>query len=616
MAIIEVETPRGIRHRDTDTGKFASKAAFQSQVQLPAMQQFLPPKSGIGPVGEGDLKSPVSSLREILESISEKMTTLVELTRQSLGSDRDKSLAAADTTPIFPKPSKEDGGGQGAPIEFPEIGPKMGLALMLGGLALLFKFSDKIIPVIAKALEIGKSVYTNTLDFIDATKENLKGAITGPGTVIAGLKIFRVDLVKAIKSSRLFGFIASGFGLLDVASGGPPGATKAGLLTRILRIFKPLTDLTKILAKMPVIKQIGTFFGKAGGFLKLLGKLFLPLTIIIAIFDTIKGALDGYKESDEETWSGKIIDGLAGGITGLVNSLIGIPLDFLKAALAWVLGKMGFDKEAEALKSFSFADIISDIIGGIFGYVKKAIEWVGTLFTDPVEALKELWKGLVGEGGLLDIFYAPVDAAIGWMMGIFGFNKPDTVLTDEGGEFKGLRQLGIDAAKNMFKWFSGLFSFDASKISEGLGDFSGFMKATAFASTAYLTTLLNPFTKGSNIEAAAKAYQESMAASGFDNSGEGGVDSTGSFTPSIEGISNQGQIDIANTADKTLAEVQQEMNLKEGAIPGTTIIDNKTVTGGDTVSADTYNTNDLGVDSTDPTALIGQAPWLTNPAFK
>ena len=70
MAIIEVETPRGIRHRDTDTGKFASKAAFQSQVQLPAVQQFLPPKSGIGPIGEGDLKSPVSSLREIVESIS------------------------------------------------------------------------------------------------------------------------------------------------------------------------------------------------------------------------------------------------------------------------------------------------------------------------------------------------------------------------------------------------------------------------------------------------------------------------------------------------------------------------------------------------------------------
>ena len=116
----------------------------------------------------------------------------------------------------------------------------------------------------------------------------------------------------------------------------------------------------------------------------MLGKLFLPLTIIIAVYDSIMGALDGYKESDEETWNGKIIDGLDGGITGLVNSLIGMPLDFLKDDLAWILKKMVFDKEAEALKNFSFAEEIGKIIDSLFGYIKSAVKWVGTLFTDPV----------------------------------------------------------------------------------------------------------------------------------------------------------------------------------------------------------------------------------------
>ena len=384
-----------------------------------------------------------------------------------------------------------------------------------------------------------------------------------------------------------------------MASGGPPGATKAGLLTRILRIFKPLTDLGKTLARMPVIKQIGTFFGKAGGFLKMLGKLFLPLTIIIAIWDTIKGTMDGYTESDETTWAGKLTDAVKGGIKGLLASLIGIPLDFLLDALGWVLKKFGWDDGAEALKKFSVVDFINDLVDMVFDSIEGAVKWVGTLFTDPVEALKLLWTALVGEGGLLDIFYAPIDKAIGWMMGIFGFDKPDTVLTDDGGEFKGLRQLAIDAAKSMFEWFSGLFSFDASKISEGLGDFSGFMKATAFASTAYLTTLLNPFTKGSNIEAAAKAYTESMALNGFGDNDGGSVGSS-----SVEGTSNRGQIEIANTADRTLAEVQTEMNLTEGQSKGNIIIDRSFKKGGDNYSQDQYHQAAFGVDHSDSTPRV------------
>ena len=606
MTIVQVES-----YRDTKTNRFVSKEKGRAALKANIKQPNIDKLDLAGGGGQSDLLTPLLAIKEILINSVKFQSQLVTLAQSSLAmelkGDRDKSLAAADTAPIFPKPTKEEGGGQGAPIEFPEIGPKMGLALMLGGLALLFKFSDKIIPVIAKALEIGKSVYNNTLDFIDATKENLKGAITGPGTVIAGLKLFRVDLVKAIKSSRLFGFIASGFGLLDVASGGPPGATKAGLLTRIMRIFKPLTDLCKTLAKMPVIKQIGTFFGKAGGFLKMLGKLFLPFTIIIALFDTIKGTLDGYKESDEETWSGKIIDGLAGGITGLVNSLIGIPLDFLLDALEWILGKMGFDKEAEALSKFSFAEEIAKIIDSLFGYIKSAVKWVGTLFTDPVEALKQLWEGLVGEGGLLDILYAPIDAAIGWIMGVFGFDEPDTALTDEEGNFIGLKQLAINSVMWVWEKVKSFFKFGADKLGIELPSFPS-IKDMIFNAVGgllpepdrwYSRALYKAFPDLKKVRAAFEA---------------GGSFEDGKFVmPDTSAEVNS--IEVEPNMDLETA-TKESMNLKEGAIPGTTIIDNKTVNGGDTVSADTYNTNDLGVDSTDPTALIGQAPWLTNPAFK
>ena len=596
MAIVQIETARGPRHRDTATGKFASKSAFESQIQLPAVQKLIPAKSGIGPASP--VASPISSLRDTLESISKSMTTLVELTRQSLqlqkGGGRNDLLGASDTGGFTPQPGKEDGGGQGADFEFPKPGPKMGLVLMLAGLALLFKFSDKLIKPLAAVLKGMKSIYINTLDFIDATKENLKGAITGPGGVIAALKIFKVDLTKTIKGSRLFKFMASGFGLLDVASGGPPGASKAGLLTRIMRIFKPLTDLGKTLAKMPVIKQIGTFFGKAGGFLKMLGKLFLPLTIIIAIYDSIMGALDGYKESDEETWIGKIIDGLAGGITGLINSLVGIPLDFLKSALGWVLGKMGFTGAEEALASFSFAEEIGKIIDSLFGYLKSAVKWIGTLFTDPVQALKDLWVGLVGEGGLLDILYAPIDAAINWIMGIFGFDEPDTALTDEDGNFIGLKDLAINAVRWVWDKIKSFFKFGADKLGIDLPSFPS-IKDMIFNTLGgllpepdkwYSRTLYKVFPDLKKVRDAFEA---------------GGTIEGGKFVMP----DTSAEINAIDPNTELAGATKENFDLKENDKGSTNVV---TTVGGDTVKGgDTYNNGDLGQEHTDPTAQMANS---------
>jgi hypothetical protein len=596
MAIVQIETAKGTRHRDTATGKFASKSAFESQIQLPAVQKLIPAKSGIGPASP--VASPISSLRDTLESISKSMTTLVELTRQSLqlqkGGGRNDLLGASDTGGFTPQPGKEDGGGQGADFEFPKPGPKMGLVLMLAGLALLFKFSDKLIKPLAAVLKGMKSIYINTLDFIDATKENLKGAITGPGGVIAALKIFKVDLTKTIKGSRLFKFMASGFGLLDVASGGPPGASKAGLLTRIMRIFKPLTDLGKTLAKMPVIKQIGTFFGKAGGFLKMLGKLFLPLTIIIAIYDSIMGALDGYKESDEETWIGKIIDGLAGGITGLINSLVGIPLDFLKSALGWVLGKMGFTGAEEALASFSFAEEIGKIIDSLFGYLKSAVKWIGTLFTDPVQALKDLWVGLVGEGGLLDILYAPIDAAIGWIMGIFGFDEPDTALTDEDGNFIGLKDLAINAVRWVWDKIKSFFKFGADKLGIDLPSFPS-IKDMIFNTLGgllpepdkwYSRTLYKVFPDLKKVRDAFEA---------------GGTIEGGKFVMP----DTSAEINAIDPNTELAGATKENFDLKENDKGSTNVV---TTVGGDTVKGgDTYNNGDLGQEHTDPTAQMANS---------
>ena len=175
----------------------------------------------------------------------------------------------------------------------------------------------------------------------------------------------------------------------------------------------------------PMIKTFKATFGTikafAFGLGRFLGKLLWPITLLIALFDTYKGAKEGAKE-------GGIMGGIQGGLTGLINSLIAAPLDLLKQGVAWILGKLGFDKESEALKSFSFKQFFTDLIGGIFGFIKKAVAWVKLLFKDPVAALKSLWTGLLdtimkGAKGIMDIVWFPINKAINWILEKFGWKK-------------------------------------------------------------------------------------------------------------------------------------------------------------------------------------------------
>ena len=397
-----------------------------------------------------------------------------ELIKGFGGNARDEAVAAADTDSQGAPPPETDSQGNDDGLQIPEIGPKTGLALLLVGLAGLMAFSDKLVKPLALVLKGAKKIFDNTKEFVDAVKEDAIGAITGPGTVIAGLKIFKIDLIKTIKSSKLFGLIASGFGLLSSAGGGPGGAGgKVGLLSRIANIFKPLTTLGKTIAKLPVISTITKVFSKGGTLLKSLGKLFLPFTIIIGLFDTIKGFYNGFfgkdlEEGEEipDTFLEKFVAGIKGGITGLVNSLIGAPLDLLKNGIAFILGKLGFDESSEALKNFSFKELFSDIISTVFSTITGVVTWVGTIFTDPAEALKQLWEATVGEGGLLDLLYSPIDKAIGFVMGIFGFDEPDTALTDEEGNFIGLKDLAIKAVKGLYEYVKSFFTFDFPSFGE------------------------------------------------------------------------------------------------------------------------------------------------------
>ena len=292
-----------------------------------------------------------------------------------------------------------------------------------------------------------------------------------PETLFKGVKFVLDGIFAIVDSIKMFleGDFSGGFQLLSDNIGAV--ATVIGTLAvlfggRIIRLFSSIVKGVQgvIRAVTSVGKFVMNLAGRFGGLAKIFGRIFLPFTIITGAIAAITGFIDGFKE-------GGILGGIEGGIKSLFDSLVAWPLDLLKDGVAWILGKLGFSEAETALNSFSFSTLIDDLIGGIFGMIRGAVDWIGTLFTDPVTALQNLWNGIVGSGGLLDIIFKPIDSAIAWIQGLFGWGDPDLPF-DLRGFISMKTQAAIDWVKGLFTW-----------ASEGLAQ--GWTNLTDFVSSAW-----------------------------------------------------------------------------------------------------------------------------------
>ena len=220
---------------------------------------------------------------------------------------------------------------------------------------------------------------------------------------------------------------------------GGAGATKGGVVNYIRSFFKPLKGIADglkgvgaLVTKLPLLGLVSNFFvgsAKAVGgvakaaspFLKLLGKLFLPLTIIIGVFDTIKGAISGFKEDDEASLGEKILNAIQGGLTGLVNSIIGIPLDLVVSLINFVAKKFGFE-DGLIPEDMKPSKLIAKLIALPFDALKAAIDFVKGIFTDPVGTIKSLFNSIFGEEGILNFLVEPLEPVFNFIKKIFSFD--------------------------------------------------------------------------------------------------------------------------------------------------------------------------------------------------
>jgi hypothetical protein len=222
--------------------------------------------------------------------------------------------------------------------------------------------------------------------------DNLKVGFTRYGTQATGMFD---DILKVEDFTTLAGKIGAGFKAVVNAFIAPIQALQLGpdfaiIGETISDFFKPIIDSVKnfFSAEGPIgrffstIKSVFSFADEGSVLMKALGavgrvvgKLFLPFAAIMTLWDTISGAFSGFID-DEGNLGSKVLSALEGGISGFLNSIIGIPLDLLKSGISWIAGKLGFTEAEKALDSFSFEDLIDQGVNAIFGFFRNMIDGI------------------------------------------------------------------------------------------------------------------------------------------------------------------------------------------------------------------------------------------------
>jgi len=221
---------------------------------------------------------------------------------------------------------------------------------------------------------IGKviaAIKTSVTNFLAPIAESFTSMIEYSGKVITAIR----TSVGAFMSS-----ISEGFAVMGEAS---------GPISKAISFVK-----SSIAGVMEFFGGFGTFFAEIGGKMELFSKLFgavskvvskiaYPLMVVMAVWDTIKGAMAGWEE-------GGLVGAIGGAIKGLFNSLIGGVLDMIKGAISWIAGALGFTAVEEFLDSFSFEDLFSDFVDAVL-FIPQTIQ---NLIMSPIETLKKLGSSL------------------------------------------------------------------------------------------------------------------------------------------------------------------------------------------------------------------------------
>lgn len=213
------------------------------------------------------------------------------------------------------------------------------------------------------------------IKFVTSSKGFIKaGSLTafilgGFKTFGTGIFNFAMEIPRAIFA--LVGDLADPVRKIAEAFAGKIPKPQQGLFGTQLKSLGKVPGLVKGVGKTlaTVLNPFFTLFKTTKDaffrFGKVLGRFFLPLTIIFGIIDTVKGIFGGLE--DTAKGESKLISGLFGGIKGFLVGFVGLPLDMLKSAISWlsekILGEGNFI--SRILDNFSFENLFGSLVDGV-----------------------------------------------------------------------------------------------------------------------------------------------------------------------------------------------------------------------------------------------------------
>jgi len=265
---------------------------------------------------------------------------------------------------------------------------------------------------------IGKSVkatMTSMKNIGPNIAKSIGASIKGVGQSIKGSKFIK-PVIDGVRS--MFKFVTAPFNDVKNAVSSfkkmMPGGGGIG------KMIKPVTDsIGKVMKVLRSITKGAFAFGR------ILGRVFLPISIIMGLFDFVGGAMDGFKKYSEKGFFEGLVGGLLGGISGLLVGIVGMPLDLLKDMVSWLLEKMGFGEASEFLDSFSFSEMIGSLFTSLTDTIMDGIGSIKDQFEQLsiMDFIGNMTLGLVKILKKIAMFPLAVAAgAIGALAGAFSIN--------------------------------------------------------------------------------------------------------------------------------------------------------------------------------------------------
>lgn len=305
-----------------------------------------------GPLGEGEDGEVVEILKEIRDATKET----AEHTQTLSDAEKERGEEVLDDTGGGIPPTTPPGEGQtGRPEKKGKDKGLMGaLAAILGGvigtIAGIFAGWFKALKFVFNRGFI-KTLSTTFANFFKGLKTQFKGGALAKGFA---------------KIGNFFKSIGSFFG-------------------RVFKIFGTIFGF---------FKNVVTIAGKVAG---VVSKIFFPLLVLLGLFETIKGFITGFVETEGSLFD-KILGGLQGAITGLLDFLIAAPANLVKNIIGWIAGALGFEGVKEKLESFdfSFGGIVSavfDVLKFVNGIALKILKFPIALAAGIAGGIKALLPG-------------------------------------------------------------------------------------------------------------------------------------------------------------------------------------------------------------------------------